>query len=158
QNLDAGKKKLAALEMIEEAAGRRDQNVDPAVELLKLVVERYAADEQRHGQPIVLAVLVEAFLDLRGELTRRLEDQGSRHARPRPALLEEGEHRKYEARRLSSTGLGDAHDIAAGEHMGNGLRLNRRRCRVADGLDGCEDLRAQSKIRKFHPVWVDGPL
>jgi hypothetical protein len=53
-----------------------------------LIVERHAADQQRLGQLVVLAVLVEVLGDLRGEFARRLEDQRARHAGPRPAFFE----------------------------------------------------------------------
>ena len=45
QNLHLVQHQLAALEMIEQAARRRDQHVHAAVELLVLVVERHAADQ-----------------------------------------------------------------------------------------------------------------
>ena len=99
EDLDAGQQELAALEMIEQAAGRGDQHVDAAVELLVLVVEGDAADEQRDGQLVVAAVAVEVLLDLRGEFARRLEDERARHARAGAALLEQGQHRQDEARR-----------------------------------------------------------
>ncbi len=49
QDLDAGQQDLAAPEVVEQAARRGDQHVDAAVELLELVVERDAADQQRHA-------------------------------------------------------------------------------------------------------------
>ena len=39
EDLDAGQQDAAALELVEHAAGRRDQDVGAAVELLVLVVE-----------------------------------------------------------------------------------------------------------------------
>ena len=117
EDLDAVEEELAALEMIEHAAGRGDQHVGAAVELLLLVVEGDAADEERHRQLVVDAVAVEALLDLRGELARRLEDEGARHARARAALLEDGEHRQDEACGLAGAGLGDAEHVAALEHV-----------------------------------------
>ncbi len=89
QNLDAGHQELAALEMIEQPAGRGDQHVGAAVELLLLVVEGYAADQKRHRKLVVAAVFVEILLDLRGKFARRLEDQRARHARPRPAAFQQ---------------------------------------------------------------------
>ena len=46
QQFDAGEQQPAALEMIEQAAGRGDQHVDAARELGVLVVERDAADQR----------------------------------------------------------------------------------------------------------------
>ncbi len=45
QELDAGQQQPSALEMIEQAARRRDQDVDAARELVVLVVEGNAADD-----------------------------------------------------------------------------------------------------------------
>ena len=50
QKLDAGQQQLAALEMVEQPAGRGDQHVDAARQLHVLVVEGHAADQQRHGE------------------------------------------------------------------------------------------------------------
>jgi hypothetical protein len=68
---------------------------------------------QRHGQPVVLAVLLEVFRDLRGEFTRRLEDQRARHARPGAALLEERQHGQHEGGRLAGARLGNADQVLA---------------------------------------------
>ncbi len=68
QDLDAGEQDLAATEVVEQAARRGDQHVGAAVELLELVVERDAADQQRHGEPVVDAVFLEALRHLGREL------------------------------------------------------------------------------------------
>src|SRR5262249_54519583 len=75
EELDAGEQQASALEVVEQAAGRRDQHIDAARELQVLVVERDAADQQRDVELLLGAVLVEALLDLRGELARRLENE-----------------------------------------------------------------------------------
>src|SRR5262249_18827703 len=48
-DLDAIEQELAALEMIEEAAGRRDYYVGAAIELAVLVLVGHAADQEGHG-------------------------------------------------------------------------------------------------------------
>src|SRR4029453_12828347 len=53
-NLDAVQQELAALEMIEEAAGRRDHHIGAAIELAVLVIVGDAADQESHGQLVVL--------------------------------------------------------------------------------------------------------
>ena len=52
QHLDAGQQQLAALEMIEQASGRGDDDIGAAVDLGGLVVEGDAADQQRDGEPV----------------------------------------------------------------------------------------------------------
>ena len=48
QKLHAGEQELAAFEMVEKAARRGDQDVDPAGDLGILVTEGNAADQERH--------------------------------------------------------------------------------------------------------------
>ena len=136
EQLDAGHQQPAALVMVEQAAGRRDQHIDAARELGVLVVERDAADDQRDGQLVLGAVFDEGFLHLRGEFARRLEDQRARHARARAALFQHGDHRQHEGRGLAGAGLRDAEHVAAREHVGNGLFLDGGRRRVAGRRDG----------------------
>ena len=131
EQLDAGHQQAAALGMVEQAARRCDQHVDAAHQLAVLVVERNAADDEGDVELVVLAVLVEAFLDLRGEFARRLEDQRARHARAGAALLQHGEHRQHEGGGLAGAGLRDAEHVAAREHVGDGLFLDRGGGRVA---------------------------
>ncbi len=53
EDLDAHQHDPAAPEVIEQAARRGDQHVDAAVELLDLVVQRHAADQQRHVELVI---------------------------------------------------------------------------------------------------------
>ena len=96
------------------------------------------------------AVPVEAFLDLRGELARRLQDQGARHAGAGAALLEQREHRQCEGCGLAGAGLGDAQDVAAREHLWDRLLLDGRRLRVARCGNRVEHLLAQSEFSEIH--------
>ena len=61
QQFDAGEQQPSALEMIEQAARRRDQHVDAARELGVLVVERHAADDQRDVELLLGAVFARSF-------------------------------------------------------------------------------------------------
>ena len=150
QKLDAGHQQPAALGMVEQAARRGDQHVDAADQLAVLVVKRHAADDEGDVELVVLAVLVEAFLDLRRELAGRLEDQRARHARPRAALLEHGEHRQHEGRGLAGAGLRDAEHVAPGEHVGDRLFLDRGGGGVAGRCDGGENFFGQAELGKGH--------
>ena len=125
EQFDAGHQQPAALEMVEQPARRRDQHVDAAHQLVVLVVKRNAADDEGDVELVVLAVLVEAVLDLGRELAGRLQDQRARHARPRAALLQHGEHRQHERCRLAGAGLRDAEHVSPCEHVGDRLFLDR---------------------------------
>ena len=132
--------RLAALGMVEQAAGRRDQHVDAAQQLGVLVVERHAADDQRDVELVVLAVFLEMVGDLRRQFARRLQDQRARHARAGAALLQHGEHRQHEGGGLAGAGLRDAEHVAPLQHVGDRLFLDGSGGLVAGSLDGAENL------------------
>jgi hypothetical protein len=140
EKLDAGEQQLAALEVIEEASRGRDQHVDPTGDLHILVAEGHAADEERDGKTMVDAVLDEALFYLGGQFTGRLEDEGTRHARPGAAGLQQRQHGQRESGCLARAGLCDTEHVFSGEHVRDGLRLDGRRLGVPGGLDGLEYL------------------
>ncbi len=129
-------KQLAALEMVEQAARRRDHHIRAAIELAILVVIGHAADQKRHGQPVVLAEGLEMLGDLRRQFAGGLKDQRARHARSRAASLEPGQHRQHEGRGLAGSGLRDAEHVAAGDGHGNGFLLNGSRFLEARRCNG----------------------
>lgn len=86
EDLDAAHQELAALEMVEQAAGRADQHIGAALELAVLVFEGNAADQEGDVEAVVLAVFLEILGDLSGEFARRFENQRAGHARTRTAL------------------------------------------------------------------------
>ena len=122
--------------MIEQTARRGDQHVGAARDLLVLLVEGDAADQQRHRQLVVGAVALEAVLHLRGELARRLQDQRARHAGAGTPLLEQGQHGEREGRGLAGAGLREAEHVATRQHMGDALFLDRGGSGVTDRLYG----------------------
>ncbi len=60
------------------------------------------------------------------------------------------EQRQYERRRLAGTGLGDADDIAPGEHLGDGFTLDRTRRGVAESLDARKQARLKAEGFERH--------
>ena len=136
--------------MVEKTAGRGDEHVDAAHQLGVLVAEGHAADQQRDRQFLVYAIFREAFLDLRGEFARRLEDEGTRQAGAGAAVRKQRERGQREGRRLARTGLGDAENVPPLQDMGYGLFLNGGRLRIAGSSDGSEDFLTQAKIFERH--------
>ena len=118
QDLDAVEQKLAAREMVEQAAWRGDHHVGAAVELAVLILVGHPADQERHGQIVVLAENFEMLGNLRRKLARGREDQRARHAGSRPASLEPRQHRQDEGGRLAGAGLGDAEHVATATACG----------------------------------------
>ena len=90
------------------------------------------------AQVDVLAVVADALLDLRGQLTRGGEHQRARIARAAGAkLLQDGQH---EAGGLAGAGLGAGEHVAAREYGGNGFELDGGGNRVALFGHGTEQL------------------
>ena len=150
QEFDAGEQQPPALVMVEQTPGRRDQHVDAARELGVLIVERDAADDERHVELVVGAVFGEALFHLRREFARRLKDEGARHAGAGAALLQHGQHWQHERRRLAGAGLRDAEHVAPGEHVGDCLILNGCGSFVTSRRNGGENLFGQAEMRKRH--------
>ncbi len=156
QNLNLRKHQLAALEMIEQAARRRDQHIHAAIELAVLFVERGAADQKRHRELVVLAVFLEILGDLRRQFARRLQNQRARHARLGPAARQHLDHRQGEGGGLARARLRDADHVAALQHMGNALRLNGGGGGVAAFGHGLQHLGRKAKRiepRNFEGGW-----
>ena len=131
EDVDPCQQQFAALEVIEKSPGRGDQHIGSALQLAVLLLEGNAADQQSDVKLVVLAVGDEIFLDLGGQLTRRLEDQCARHASAGTALFQLCQHRQHEGSGLARPGLCDTKQVAAAEGRGDGPGLNRGRCRVS---------------------------
>ena len=142
----AHQQQLAAIELVEQAARRGDQDVDAALQQAFLFLEAHAADQQRHGQLQVFAILLEALGNLCGEFARRAENETARHAGTGAAFRQAVDHRQHESGRLAGAGLGDAGDVAATENMRDGFGLNRGRDLVARLVQGLEDVRGKPEV------------
>ncbi len=150
QEPDVVHQHLAALEVVEQTAWRRDQHVDTAVQLLFLVGERDAADQQRGGQARMLAVALEALLHLGRQLARRLEDQRPWHARLGAALAEDIDHRQREPGGLAGAGLCAAQHVAPHQDLGDRLFLDRSGLLVSGLGDCAQHALAQAQFGKAH--------
>ncbi len=134
EQVAASKQNLAALEQVHQPARRGNEDVDALVQSLDLVAHLHAADEQRHLQVVVLAVVLEVFSDLLRQFAGRLEDQAARHQRAAPAVRENVDHRQHEARSLAGAGLSDGDEVLHHLDLRDRLRLDRRRLGVAGGF------------------------
>ena len=130
----------AALEMVEQPAGRRDQHIDAAGELGILIIEGYAADEKRNVELLAGAVLVETLLHLCRELARGLKDERARHSGTGPSMLQEREHGKREGGGLASACLRDPEHVTACKDVRDGLLLNGGRGLITGRFDRGENL------------------
>ena len=158
KNLDAGQKQLAAFGKIQKPARRRDQDIGAPHDLGFLIAEGNAANQQRDVELMIDPVAGKTFLDLRGELAGRLEDQGARHPCPGAASFQPRQHRKRESRGLAGAGLGNPKHVASRENLRDRFGLNGGRRDVPRGLDGLENLLAETKFAKCHSVPKKGLL
>ena len=158
EDLDPRQIEVALALVVEQAAGRGDEDVDAALQLRGLRADADAAEHDHRRLLRVLAVHANAFLDLRRELARGREDQradrlfrGSRRVRGcRGRRSEPLQHRQHEAGGLAGAGLRAGEQIAAGEHRGDRLQLNRGGLRVAVFGHGAHERVGQAERGKGH--------
>ena len=152
EDLEAGELRVAEPEVVEEAAGRRDDDVDAAPEGVLLGAHPDAAEDGRAGERRVERERLEMLVDLRRQLARGREDERARRAaRLRHEAVKDREeergglaaarHRAGEDvaalpsragwRRSGWAWAGEAHVLDAAEEVGvevergKGMRENR---------------------------------
>jgi hypothetical protein len=108
----------------------------------------HAAEHQGDAQAHVAAVGAKAFGDLAGQLAGWREHQGAAaSALQRPAIGGESlQDRQGERGGLAGAGLGDAQYVTSGEHVRDGLGLDRGRRGVAFAGQRLQQGRAQPKV------------
>jgi hypothetical protein len=124
-----------------------DQHVDALVDQLVLILEADAADQQRHGELVVLAVGLEVLGDLRGELAGGAEHQAARHARAGAALGQDRDHRQR-SRRSCRCRSGRCRGCRGPRGRGGSPGLDRGGGHVAGFGHGLHDLGIKVEIGK----------
>ena len=150
QDLDVVHQDLAALEQVDQAAGRGDQHVDAAIQLLLLIGEAFTADQQRIAQIGILAVFLETVCHLRRQFPSRLQDEGARHAGLGPAPAQDLDHGKGEAGGLSGAGLGASQNVSAHENHRNCLGLDGGGLLIAEIGNRLQDSGAEPQFFERH--------
>ena len=119
--------------MVQQAAGRRDQDVQTLLQGAFLGAVFHAAEDHRDPEAQVGAVGLEAVGDLGRQFARGAQDQGARGARRgRGAVLGQAvQDRQGEGGGLAGAGLGDAQQVLAGHDVGDGFLLDRRGLGIA---------------------------
>ncbi|MDR9095843.1 hypothetical protein FEP46_05607 [Burkholderia multivorans] len=172
EHLQLGQVDAAALEVVEQAARRRDQDFRVLREQHQLLAVGDAAEDADRAQALqVLAVrrcggrhLHREFAGRRQHEQARARD-GLRTARAALALVrfarrarllrlrflelrETLDRRQHEGGRLARTGWARHQQVAAGDAGRNRALLNRCRLHVAGGLQRGDDLRRQPERRE----------
>ncbi len=154
EDLDVREVDRLLLEVIEQAARRRDDDVHAAPELVDLGIDPDAAEHDHRLELQVLAVVTDAFLDLGGEFARRREDQRADHgldARRVMGMRAGGEpmkDRQGETGGLAGAGLRAGKQVTAAEHGRNGLPLDRGGRFVAEVADGPHEFFGEAEFCK----------
>ena len=133
EDLDLREVGVTLAKVVEQAAGSGDDDVDAARQRLALRAMADAAEDGGDAEAELGAVGLEAFGDLRREFARRRQDERTAAAARRRLTVgrEAVEDGEGEGGGLAGAGLGDAEQVAAFHHAGNGGELDRRGLGIA---------------------------
>ena len=136
-----------ALQVVVDAAGRADDDIDAVLERRALALDRAAAAEREHPRVRQRAREPAQLVgDLGGELAGRAQ-----HERPGATAARRDPRQQREAERtgLAGAGRGLPEDVAALEHRGQGERLDRRHLAVAELRQVLEPRRCEGERREL---------
>ena len=140
------------LDVIDQAAGRGDDDVGAGLQQGALLVVVHATVDQGELQPQVGAELDRVLVDLDRQLAGRGQDQGAgvfRLALGQGRAAEQAVHHRHQEReRLAGAGLGLARDVAAGQGDRQGQGLDRGAAGEPGGFEAGEQRRMQLERRK----------
>ncbi len=139
------------LQVVDQAAGGGHQHVDAVGQGLDLGIVLGPAEDHRDAQAEEAAVAAEAVGDLAGEFPGRAQHQhAATPARGRLTVgLQPVQDRQGEGRGLAGAGLGDAEQVPALHHRGDGLGLDRGGGVVAFGLKRTQQRLGQTEVGKL---------
>ena len=151
-DLDPVEPDRALAEMVDQAARRRHQDVDAARHDPLLAAHVDAAEDDGGGQAQVAAVGLRSCprsgWPARGWVPAPGRGRLCGMGGP-PLGREPVQDRQREGRGLAGAGLGDAQQVAAGQDMGDRLRLDRRGRGVALGRERIEQRGGEAEIGKL---------
>jgi hypothetical protein len=157
-DLDRGQVARALVRVVGEPARRGDQQVDPTLQLGGLPVERHAAHHRGHGQAERLGVGHDGVDDLLRELAGRDEDEAARAPGLRAPTVQAGQQREAEGQGLARARLATAQQVAPGEGLGEGGRLDGERRGEAARRQRPQHGLGQAEVGEGgHPRLGDGP-
>ena len=135
-------------EMVEQAAGRGDDDVDAAAEGVLLRTHADAAEDGRGGHRRVHGKVVQVLDDLRRQLASRRQHERARGA---ARLVDQPmQNRQQERRRLAAAGRRACEQVAAGQRERNRVGLNRGRSGEAEIFQTPKKARMEGEAAKRH--------
>jgi hypothetical protein len=151
QELDAREVHRAAVEVVLEAAGRGDDDVDRLLQRLELQPVGHATDETGRVYALAGCVAVRRLLHLHRQLARGREHQHARaparQARRRAQALQP---RQHEGGGLAASRLRRNQQVAPRQHRRDRRALHRRRLGIAERREGRKKGRIQTELREAH--------
>ncbi len=150
QHLNPRELQLTTLAEIEQASWSGDDNVEAAADGIDLRLKTYATKNHKRAHIYMLAVIDDALMHLRGELTSRREDECAWTLILAIKLRcgKNLQHGQTKGGGFTRAGLCAAEDVAAIQHSWDGACLDRRRYGVAFGFNGCNEFGNESQFRK----------
>lgn len=143
---------MSLTDEIHEATWSRDEDIDSLLEGIHLIRLTDSAEYDSRSELCMATIRCEALLYLHCELTCRSEDERTDFAfflctRGR---REELDNRYGECSRLAGTCLSTSEEISSLEDDGDGLLLDRGRCRISLFFEGSENRLDQLEVGKYH--------
>ncbi len=153
QELEAFELRVRLAEMVQQAAGRRDDDVDAAAEGVLLRSHADAAEDGGGRDRRVHRQVVQVFDDLRRELARGREHQRAGGA---AGAIDQGmEDRQEERHGLAAAGGRAREQVASVEGRGNGVRLDGGGAGETEFLDALEQGGMERETTERHENPID---
>jgi hypothetical protein len=148
QHFQAGQTSVGLPEVVQQATGGGDEDVDPAAERLLLRRIADAAEDGPSRETRVTPELLPVLVDLRRQLPRGGQDEDTRG--PAGPLEEAVEDRQEEGGGLAAPGHGARQHVPARGHRWDGVPLDRRGRVEPEGGDAPQEVRVEVKRLERH--------
>ncbi len=135
--------------VVEQPAGRRDQQVQPAAQAAGLRLHADAPEDDGAAQAQVRPVLLGHLSYLRRQLSGRGDDERARAPCRRPAG-EPVQDREEKGGGLAGAGLGAGDEVPPLQRHGDAAFLYRGGGGVAGAANGANEFRAQAQFGELH--------
>ena len=158
EELDLAQVEVALLMVVQQAAGRGDQDVDAIAQARQLRAHAHATEHDHGLDGQVLAVDAHAFFDLGGQFTRGGQNQGADGALALRGRGRRGaqlvQQRQGETGGLASAGLCASQQVAASDDRRDGLGLNGGGGGIAGFGDGFQQRLDEPQTFKRHEIFA----
>ena len=137
----------AAVQVIDKPAGRGNQDIHAALQLIHLLAITDTAEDDDGTQIGEPGEITEGSLHLGGQFAGGFQHQ---HAWCRGGFVQFGKDGQGKGSRLASARLGTANHVFTGQNQGNGAQLNGGRFDITHGLDAFHHRAGQTQLCKTH--------